>query len=212
MLTSRRNFIQAATALTIMPAGFLQSGHAQQASGRIRTPELTLGPFYPLEKPADSDADLTWIKGRRARALGEVIDVQGIVFDSTGTPLPNRLVEVWQANNAGRYAHPNDRNTAPLDPNFQGYAALRSDAAGRFRLTTIKPAGYPDFQGLQRPPHIHFKFDGGATQMFFPGEAMNGTDGIFRRIPADQRAAVLGRPDGTAADGRRRFRFDIVLG
>ena len=215
MAADRRSLIKAAAAFAVVPAGLLRAGPGPQSGERVPTPQLTLGPFYPRDKPVDSDADLTWIEGHRERALGEAIEVQGTVFDRKGAPLPRVVLEIWQANNAGRYAHPNDHNPAPLDPNFQGYAALRSDAAGQFRLTTIKPAGYPAGGGMLRPPHIHFRFDAsgarGATQMFFPGERLNDTDSVLAMLSPALRPAVFGRPEPAAADGRRRFRFDLVL-
>jgi protocatechuate 3,4-dioxygenase beta subunit len=211
MLTSRRVLIQGAAAALIVPVS-CRAGEPRQAGTRPRTPELTRGPFHPFPKHEDSDADLAWLKGHDARARGEVIEVAGTVFDMRGEPVPGATLEIWQANAAGRYAHPRDTNPAPLDPNFAGYALIRADAAGRYRITTVRPGGYPAFASWSRPPHIHFDIDGRiATQMFFADDPLNAQDRILAAIPADQRPGAFARADGTTADGRARFRYDLVV-
>jgi protocatechuate 3,4-dioxygenase beta subunit len=177
------------------------------------TQPLTMGPFYPLTRPFDRDADLTRVRGRTGRALGQIIEVSGHVVNVRGDPVPNAKIEVWQANAAGRYFHPSDTNTAPLDPNFQGYALIRTDASGGYRYLTVKPGAYPGGRRGMRTPHVHVEIDGRlnrlVTQMFFPGEALNATDAILRDAvnPAEVTAIVLGR----SADGVVRFGWDIVL-
>ncbi len=116
------------------------------------TPGTVSGPFYPLlNKPADRDADLTVIKGRKERAQGQVLQVVGQVFNIKRTPVKGVQVELWQANAAGRYDHPADPNTAPLDPNFQGYGVAVTDGEGRYRFKTIMPGAYPVVPGWDPP-------------------------------------------------------------
>ena len=104
------------------------------------TPRQTAGPFYPETIPADSDMDLTSFSGGKAQ--GEVIEVSGRVFSEKGQPLPGTVVELWQANAFGRYDHPEDPATMPLDPNFQGYGSIHTGNDGSWKLTTIKPAAW----------------------------------------------------------------------
>ncbi len=156
---------------------------AQQAE-RFVTPEVGMGPFYPMLKPLDTDADLTSIKGRKGIAAGSIIHVAGRVFDQKGKPVAGAKIEIWQANTHGRYAHQSDTNTnVPLDPNFQGYAVLKTDNEGRYHFKTIKPGAYPISPTAQRPPHIHFDVEGKAnrlvSQMFFPNEPLNEKDSLF---------------------------------
>jgi protocatechuate 3,4-dioxygenase beta subunit len=139
-----------------------------------------LGPFYPVTKPADQDADLTVIAGRSGRAAGQAIELSGRVLNRFGKPVSGARIEIWQANTHGRYTHPSDRNTAPLDPNFEGFAVLASNEDGRYRFTSVKPGAYPDDSGVLRAPHIHFDVLGRTnrlvTQMYFAGETLNDTD------------------------------------
>jgi protocatechuate 3,4-dioxygenase, beta subunit len=158
------------------------SGSVAAADKLRRTPAQALGPFYPLDLPLDDDADLTLVKGRKTRATGQVIHVMGRVLNLAGEPVKGARIEVWQANAHGRYRHPNDSNPAPLDPNFEGFARLSTDAEGRYRFKTIKPSGYPAGQ-MMRPAHIHFDVAGKVsrlvTQMYFPGDPLIGNDGIL---------------------------------
>jgi protocatechuate 3,4-dioxygenase beta subunit len=180
------------------------------------TPAQTRGPFYPATLPSEADADLTHVKGAAGRASGQIIQVSGRVLDRDGQPIRGAVLELWQANAAGRYDHPRDVNPAPLDPNFQGYARLVTDEQGRYRFTTIKPGAYPINPVNPvaiRPPHIHFDVDDRhkhlVTQMYFPGEAANAKDGIFNAMGADKTAAIA-RALGEDKDGLR-FGWDIVL-
>jgi protocatechuate 3,4-dioxygenase beta subunit len=181
-----------------------------------RTASQALGPFYPLAKPADSDADLTVIQGHRARAQGQVIEVSGRVLSIAGEPLAGVAIEVWQANTHGRYAHPADRNPAPLDPDFQGYARLVTDAQGHYRLRTIKPAGYPA-GGFNRPPHIHFDIAGErsrlVTQMYFAGEPLNDRDPLLASTGANRSSLIVGFETDSrgAGPGVLAGNWDIVL-
>jgi protocatechuate 3,4-dioxygenase beta subunit len=126
-----------------------------------RTPGQILGPFYPV-KPFDQNADLTKVPGRPGRAEGQILNVMGRVLNLKGEPVSNSKVEVWQANAHGRYTHPSDTNSAPLDPNFEGSAVLTTDSEGRYRFKTIKPAAYP--------------VGPNTIQMYFEGDPYNNTD------------------------------------
>src|SRR5438067_1123450 len=179
-----------------------------------RTPDQILGPFYPLsELPQTSD--LTRVSGRSGRAEGQVLNVIGRVLNLAGEPVRNAKVEVWQANAYGRYTHPSDTNPAPLDPNFEGSAVLMTDADGRYRFKTIKPAAYP--AGLDmRPAHIHFEVYGRqdriVTQMYFEGDPHNATD---RFLQSAGRAELLITkflpPPPEAEPESKMVMFDIVL-
>ena len=148
-----------------------------------RTPEQILGPYYPM-KTLDQNADLTRLPGRPGRAAGHVLNVTGRVLNRKGEPVRNAKIEIWQANAHGRYTHPSDPNSAPLDPNFEGSASLTTDSDGRYRFTTIKPAAYPAGPNGMRPAHIHFQVSGQqdrlVTQMYFEGDPYNDTDPILQ--------------------------------
>jgi len=180
---------------------------------RRETADLITGPFYPLDKPRDVDADLTLIRGHRERALGQVVQVTGRVMTLRGEPVRHAAIDVWQANARGRYSHPSDPNTgAPLDPNFQGYARLRTDGDGQYRLTTIKPGAYPTARGDMRAPHIHFQidaaFDRKVTQLFFPDEPLNDQDRYLNSVRRPETLiARLDDPSGSVLTAN----WNIVL-
>jgi protocatechuate 3,4-dioxygenase beta subunit len=173
----RRMLLNSGACATVAALG----GAVAAAESLRRTPTQVLGPFYPLEKPLDVDADLTMVKGRKARASGQVIHVMGRVVNVKGEPVRGARIEIWQANAHGRYSHPSDNNPAPLDPNFQGFGSLVTDAEGRYRFKTIKPSAYPAGNGM-RPAHIHFDIAGSVsclvTQMYFPGDQFLETDSV----------------------------------
>src|SRR5262245_17173420 len=117
---SRRRFLEMSSAVGgLITYGAFSPLLAQEK--RLLTEEQVLGPFYPISKPLDRDADLTHLRGRRAAALGQIIHLMGRVVNPQGKPLAGIKLEIWQANAHGRYAHINDAKDAPLDPNFQGY-------------------------------------------------------------------------------------------
>ena len=205
---SRRRWLElmlAGTATVV--TGRLSKLLAQPA--RPETPNLVLGPFYPVVKALGRDADLTRIGGRSGLASGQVIHVTGRVLNRNGDPVRNARVELWQANSYGRYVHPSDPNTAAaLDPNFQGFGVQTTDAKGRYRFKTVKPGPYPARTGdWMRAPHLHFevsgRFDRKATQMFFPDEPLNDQDRLFLEVRNNRDglianvspARALGTPD-----------------
>ena len=194
------------------------SASSALAQGLRRTPDQILGPFYPVVKPLHQGADLTTIPGKPGRAAGQVIHVMGRVINSHGQPVQGARVEIWQANTHGRYTHPSDTNPAPLDPNFEGFAVLTTDAEGRYRMKTIKPGAYPAGpDSRMRPPHIHFDVTGKSnrlvTQMYFAGEPLNDKDPFLRGTGAGkERLIVPLRPptQGLEPDSRVAV-WDIIL-
>jgi len=162
-----------------------------------RTPGEILGPFYPVIRPLDQDADLTTIAGKQGRATGQVIYLMGRVLNQKGEPVQGARIEIWQANTHGRYSHPSDTNPASLDPNFQGYSVQTTDAEGRYRFKTIKPGPYPVNPANPtwwRPPHVHFDVTGKTnrvlTQMYFPGEPLNDKDTLLQSIRGNKEALI----------------------
>jgi protocatechuate 3,4-dioxygenase beta subunit len=204
---SRRAFAGAGLA----SAGLLLASGARAFQAKPLTAESTMGPFAPVTLPADHDADLTWVKGRTARASGRVIEISGRVFDLKGNPIPGATVELWQANAAGRYVHPSDVSKAPLDPNFHGIASIKADSKGHWRIVTIKPGGYDSPIG-HRPPHIHFDVRGkhhrNVAQLYFPEDADgNAKDELYKMLGKEAATSLAVRD---AADPNK-YAWDIVL-
>lgn len=147
------------------------------------------GPVFGHSDIGATDADLT--KQSAGEPLGERIIVSGRVLDEDARPVRNALIEVWQANAAGRYLHKGDQHDAPLDPNFTGCGRALTDERGRYRFVTIKPGAYPwkNHPNAWRPMHIHFSLFGAGllarlvTQMYFPGDPLLAFDPIFQSIP-----------------------------
>lgn len=189
------------------------------ARALIATPTQTEGPFYPQLPHGEIDVDLTLLAGHAEPAQGEVILVRGRVTNTDGEPLEGIRVEIWQANTFGRYDHPDDHNTAALDPNFQGMGSTMTDAQGRYGFRTIKPGAYPrDAIGETgwRARHIHFKLWSGEsteliTQMYFEGDPLLAQDIVVLRIPEDQRPLVITNPAEDESTGLPLHRFDIAL-
>lgn len=214
-LYTRRRML---TALGGLGALALGGGAAFAQEGlRMFTPPMDMGPFYPLLKPLDEDADLTVVKGKSGRAEGQVVHVAGRVLNARGDAVAGAKIEIWQANMHGRYAHPSDPNNAPLDPNFQGSAVFKTDAEGRYRFKTVKPGSYPISPTDRRTPHIHFEVTGRtnrlSTQMFFPDELLNARDSILQSVPFEKSALIarrLPRIQGIAPD-ELALGWDIVL-
>jgi protocatechuate 3,4-dioxygenase, beta subunit len=176
--------------------------------------------FGPTEVTAD-DADL--IKGSSGEPLGERIIVAGRVRDSAGRPIRGQLVEIWQANAAGRYRHEVDRHPAPLDPNFTGAGRCLTGDDGSYKFLTIKPGPYPwgNHANAWRPAHIHFSVFGTSfadrlvTQMYFPGDPLLELDPMFMSV-RDREAAgrlVASLDMGMAVENwALAYAFDIVVG
>lgn len=206
MIISRR------AALAGIGAAMTAGPGAALGQARKATPFTDLGPFYPVVRPADEDHDLTLVGRNGKRAIGQLIEVTGRVLDMRGNPVAGSRIELWQANAAGRYAHPGDTNPNPLDPGFQGFARLRTAADGRYRYLTVKPGAYPDGDSSPRPPHVHLDISGArtriVTQMLFPGDPLNVKDDVLDGFPLERLTA---RALGARADGVQRFEWDVVL-
>ncbi|HEY3766564.1 MAG TPA: protocatechuate 3,4-dioxygenase subunit beta [Gaiellales bacterium] len=206
--------------------------HPDYRSTRLRAPLRPLimlpesmhdpsGPVYGDDPPAATDSDLT--AQHDGEPLGERIIVTGRVLDGTGGPVPGALIEIWQANAAGRYVHERDQHPAPLDPNFTGAGRCLTDAEGTYRFTSVKPGAYPwrNHQNAWRPAHIHLSIFGRAftdrlvTQMYFPGDPLFAADPIFQSIRDERlRERLVSRLDWdtTTPEWALGYRFDIVLG
>jgi protocatechuate 3,4-dioxygenase, beta subunit len=205
--------------------------HPSYVSSRKRAPSQSLieipltlsevtGPQFPLDDVAEGANDLT--RQHRGEPLGERIIVSGRVLDEDGRAVSRTLIEVWQANAAGRYAHQVDQHNAPLDPNFTGWGRAVTDTEGLYTFITIKPGAYPwaNHDNAWRPAHIHFSIFGPAfatrlvTQMYFPGDPLLQADPIFNSV-ADETARnrLVSALDWerTSPGYALGYRFDIVL-
>jgi protocatechuate 3,4-dioxygenase beta subunit len=183
--------------------------------------ELT-GPVYGEDVLRPLDNDLTRNAVVNGEPIGERIVVVGRVLDESGRPIPNALLEVWQANACGRYIHKIDQHDAPLDPNFVGAGRVLTDKNGEYRFTTIRPGAYPwrNHENAWRPAHIHFSVFGRnflqrlVTQMFFPGDPLLPLDPIFNGIADENgrnRLVSSYAHDVTMPEWALGFRFDIVV-
>ena len=181
--------------------------------------ELT-GPVFGYSEVKRGDHDLT--RQHAGAPIGERIVVSGRVLDENARPVPNTLVEIWQANSAGRYPHRVDQHEAPTDPNFTGCGRALTDKKGRYRFVTIRPGEYPwrNHYNAWRPAHIHFSLFGQAfvqrlvTQMYFPGDALLDDDPMYNCVPDERaRRRLISRLDWetTIPEFALGYRFDIVL-
>ena len=179
------------------------------------------GPAFGDGDVTAADADLT--TQQDGEPLGERIVVSGRVLGSDGRPVPGTLIEIWQANAAGRYRHANDQHPAPLDPNFTGAGRCLTDSEGRYRFVSVKPGAYPwrNHPNAWRPAHIHLSVFGRAftdrlvTQMYFPGDPLFEFDPISQSVrdPAARRRMVSAFDwETTTPEWALGYTFDIVLG
>jgi protocatechuate 3,4-dioxygenase, beta subunit len=204
---------------------------SEYRSNALRAPEQPLvllphlltevtGPVLGDRRVDPRDNDLT---AQHADApLGQRINISGRVVDGEGRPLVHTLIEVWQANAAGRYRHAGDRTPAPLDPNFTGVGRCLTDEKGRYRFVTVKPGAYPwgNHPNAWRPPHVHFSLMGRVftqrlvTQMYFPGDPLLESDPIFMSVrDRAARERLVARFDWTTTEESWAlgYSFDIVL-
>lgn len=196
--------------------------HPHQPLVAVRDPEAVelSGPAFGVTDVTELDGDLT--RRHSGEPLGERIVVTGRVLDRAGRPVRGQLVEIWQANAAGRYAHQRDQHPAPLDPNFTGAGRCLTDEQGRYRFTTVKPGAYPwrNHTNAWRPAHIHFSLFGTAftqrlvTQMYFPGDPLFAYDPILQSVTdAAARARLVATYDHdlSTPEWSLGYRWDIVL-
>jgi protocatechuate 3,4-dioxygenase alpha subunit len=171
------------------------------------TPSQTVGPFFGFALPFEGGAALV------PEDQADAIVVSGAVLDGEGAPVGDALIELWQANRAGRYAHPEDtRDEIPLEPGFTGFGRCPTDSDGRFSFVTVKPGPVPDASGRMQAPHIDVNvFARGllkqlVTRIYFPDESeANGADAVLGSVEPDRRSTLVAVPDGD------RLRFDIHL-
>jgi len=178
------------------------------------------GPVFGYDDIKPTDFDLT--KQHAGEPIGERIIVTGRVLDENGRPMPHTLVEVWQANSAGRYPHRVDQHDAPTDPNFTGCGRALTGADGSYRFVTIRPGEYPwrNHYNAWRPAHIHFSLFGQAfmqrlvTQMYFPGDPLLPFDPMYNCVPdenARKRLVATLDWENTIPEFALAYRWDIVL-
>jgi protocatechuate 3,4-dioxygenase beta subunit len=205
---TRREFLTAASAALALCAPPLSA-----ATSLPRTPRQSPGPFYPATLPLDRDNDLVHVTGRPGTARGVITQLSGRIMDDGGRPISAARVEIWQCNAYGRYHHPRDGRSAPIDENFQGYGQFTTGDDGYYRFRTIRPVPYPG-----RAPHIHFAItatgiESLTTQMYVAGEPRNARDGLLNSIRDDRARASLVvqlRPASGAPD-ELWGAFDLVL-
>lgn len=185
------------------------------------TPESTIGPFYPGAFVAQMPQHLHTVAPQLTlRPEGQVITLDLRVLDARQGPVRNVIVEIWQASALGRYRHPADRSEQSLDPHFDGFARLCTDAEGRFRFTTVKPGGHPVKPGssVLRAPHLRLTIfasgiDRLVTQVFFEGEAENAADPLLASIgePQVRERLIARRKPEADRDGAHAYALDIGL-
>jgi protocatechuate 3,4-dioxygenase, beta subunit len=202
----RRGLLLAAGAAFVASGGIPLRAWAQ-AAVRQPTPAQTEGPFYPVELPADHDADLL-LNGALRYTQGQPTWVEGTVSDLEGRPVHGAVVEIWQCDQQGHYHHPGEGNRA--DRAFQGFGRVAVDGQGRYRFRTIRPVAYGG-----RAPHIHVKVRLAArelltTQLYVQGDAANASDFLWRQLPSDDERAALTVPFVAGTDGLQA-RFPIVI-
>ncbi|PMS20931.1 protocatechuate 3,4-dioxygenase subunit beta [Trinickia dabaoshanensis] len=188
----------------------------------LNTVSERTGPVFRADELGPLDNDLILNFAKEGLPIGERIVVHGYVRDEFGRPVPNALVEVWQANAGGRYRHRNDKYLAPIDPNFGGCGRMLTDENGYYFYRTIKPGPYPWRNRINdwRPSHIHYSLSGDGwaqrliTQMYFEGDPMIGQCPIIKTIPSEEQVrgliALQDIGNNIALDSRC-YRFDIVL-
>src|SRR5207247_11323692 len=191
---SRRKFLVQlrASAAAIAVARLFEPGvFAEELEKRVRTPEMTEGPFYPDHLPLDTDNDLLIVNDSITPAVGEVTHLTGRILDAKGNPVRNAAVEIWQCDRNGAYLHSGTGNRDRRDRNFQGFGRFTTGASGEYYFRTIKPVPYPG-----RTPHIHAKVKKGSkelltTQCYIKGHAGNEKDGVWKGVRDEkQRAAI----------------------
>jgi protocatechuate 3,4-dioxygenase beta subunit len=188
----------------------------------LNTVSERTGPVFRPDELGPLDNDLILNFAKEGLPIGERVVVHGFVRDEFGRPVPNALVEVWQANAGGRYRHRNDKYIAPIDPNFGGCGRMLTDENGYYVYRTIKPGPYPWRNRINdwRPSHIHYSLSGDGwaqrliTQMYFEGDPLIAQCPIIKTLPSEEQVRgliALQDPGNNIALDSRCFRFDITL-
>ena len=209
-ITTRRRFLSRcglSLAFFTVPGAF--------AEELIRTPQQTVGPFYPDHLPLDTDNDLLVVNDALTPAVGEITYLSGRILDASGAPIRNALVEIWQCDHGGAYLHSGTGNADKRDKNFQGFGRFNTGSTGEYLFRTIKPVSYPG-----RCPHVHFaiKMKGRekwTTQCYIKGEPSNEKDGVWRGIRDEKQRESVTVDFAALKDakaGELAARFDIVMG
>jgi protocatechuate 3,4-dioxygenase beta subunit len=184
-------------------------------------PSATVGPFFPPHYFGDGDNDLTFIDDKARRAQGQKIYIAGRVYEANRVPRWNTIMELWQADAGGRFAHPNDPRSGEADPNFMGWGRRWTENDGFYDFVTVKPAAYLDpLTARMRAPHINLSLMGSGlmrrlvTTLFFPDESGNAADPVYAAVadPAAQTRLILqpAQLERAPADAQA-YRLDIVL-
>ncbi|MEO7039706.1 MAG: protocatechuate 3,4-dioxygenase subunit alpha [Gemmatimonadaceae bacterium] len=171
------------------------------------TPFQTVGPFFAICLSVEGCARIA-----TENAIGRHITIEGTVRDGDGAPIPDALVEIWQANAAGKYSHPDDHQSKPLDPNFTGYGRAPTDDGGRFAIETVMPGRVPGIDGALQAPHLLLGILARGiltrlvTRVYFGDEPSTPDDAILQLVSAERRATLIAR-----ARGDDTYDFDLVL-
>lgn len=201
----------AAAAMLMLPGVFAE---------QLATPSMTEGPFYPDKLPLDTDNDLLILNDSITPAVGEITHLSGRVLSSSGAPVRNAFVEIWQVDHHGSYLHSNGRGRNGVDGNFQGYGRFLTDSKGEYYFRTIKPVRYEIGSGNYRAPHIHVAVSRNGqriltTQLLIQGDPDNDQDVVLKGIRDPKlRETVLVdfRPVPGSKIGELTAQFQIVLG
>jgi protocatechuate 3,4-dioxygenase beta subunit len=197
ILDTRRFFLKKASIGGLSTIFAIKSAQAMERFDFSQTPVQPLGPFYPSTFGLDTDVDLTKIKNHSTRASGKLVIVSGVVQDELCRPIQGAIVEIWQACHSGKYNHPSDTSDNFLDPDFQYYATMKTNAKGQYFFKTIKPGSYQANETWRRPPHIHYKvslrgYQELITQLYFEGDILNQRDRILQELSGgDQEKVVI---------------------
>jgi protocatechuate 3,4-dioxygenase beta subunit len=210
-ILNRRGLLRGGLALGAA-AFFTRGAFAEQLA---RTPRLTEGPFYPDKLPLDTDNDLIIINDSITPAVGDITHLSGKILDSSGSPIKNAVIEIWQVDNKGVYIHSADSGRRQRDTNFQGYGRFTTSSTGEYYFRTIKPVPYTG-----RTPHIHVRVKKGGrelitTQIFVNGHPQNRSDGVLSdlRDPFDRELVLVDfKPLADSKIGELTARFDVVVG
>ena len=176
---------------------------------RQPTTSQTVGPFFSIGLTRMKHDDLV-----SAGTSGERVIIEGRVLDGDGKPVPDAIIEIWQANSYGKYAHPEDQQDKPVEPSFSGYGRVPTDDDGKFRFTTIKPGPVPDLDGKLQAPHIVVSvFARGllrrlVTRIYFPDEPANAADFVLNLVEASRRETLIAKKIAGASD---TLKWDVVL-
>jgi protocatechuate 3,4-dioxygenase alpha subunit len=176
---------------------------------RQPTTSQTVGPFFSIGLTRMKHDDLV-----SAGTSGERVVIEGRVLDGDGKPVPDAIIEIWQANSYGKYAHPEDQQDKPVEPSFSGYGRVPTDDDGKFRFTTIKPGPVPDLDGKLQAPHIVVSvFARGllrrlVTRIYFPDEPANAADFVLNLVEASRRETLIAKKIAGASG---TLKWDVVL-